>query len=136
MEISISIKDLKPFQIKSHRKSKNPHGKCNGCSIYATTQGVNKEQSINIDFRDTEFLDYANINIYCAFGKLFFELSHKYHVDSHRLSINRRMSQVSTVKISNRNDIQILLPFVGEWDIQKMDGEDETVYMLKSIKRY
>lgn len=131
MQINIKISELKRYQIKADRKAKNKHGKPNSVSIYKTTQGKDKRGSINIDFRNKEFLDYANINIYLVYGKLLFELSRKYDDDSFRLSINRSTSDVSTVKISKQSYVEALEPLIGEWNLEIVPDEESVIYTIR-----
>ena len=131
MQINIKISDLKKYQIKANRKAKSStRNKANTVSIYKTTQGKNKNDGINIDFRNSEFLNYANINIFLVYGKLLFELSSNYSDDSFRLSINRSTSDVSTVKISKQSDVDALKPLIGEWNLELVPDEESVVYTI------
>lgn len=130
MQIELNINDLKPYQVKANRKNKNPHGKQNPLSIYKTIQGKQKNEGINIDFRDEEFLNYANLNIYIVLGKLFFELTNKYNEDSYRISINRINSRVSQVKIGSKEAIRQIAPYEGEWELIRQNDKGAIIYCL------
>ncbi len=136
--VDITMDVIKPFQIKASRKRiKETHiTKSSDVSIYQTTQGTAKNIGINIDIRKSEFLDYANINIYEAFGKLFFELPTSFSNDSYRLSINRSNSKICTVKVAEKNNVNRLINYIGEWRLSEVYdnlGTQSKVYILEEV---